>query len=93
MKKIVYKSPYISDNFYYFLLLLFMQFLVLMIFIIIVTTSIFKIDFLLDILLLLLSYFQLRAIKNAIVYFFPYKEYTIVNDRLYYEKKLKILKK
>ena len=46
MKKIVYKSPYISDNFYYFLLLLFMQFLVLMIFIIIVTTSIFKIDFL-----------------------------------------------
>lgn len=69
MKKIVYKSPYISDNFYYFLLLLFMQFLVLMIFIIIVTTSIFQIDFLLDILLLLLSYFQLRAIKNAIVYF------------------------
>ena len=93
MKKIVYKSPYISDNFYYFLLLLFMQFLVLMIFIIIVTTSIFQIDFLLDILLLLLSYFQLRAIKNAIVYFFPYEEYTIVNDRLYYEKKLKILKK
>ena len=64
-----------------------------MIFIIMITTSIFKIDFLLDILLLVISYFQIRAIKNAIIYFFPYEEYIIINDKLYYEKKIKILKK
>ena len=31
--------------------------------------------------------------KNAIIYFFPYEEYEIIEDRLYYKKKLKLLGK
>ena len=31
--------------------------------------------------------------KNAIIYFFPYEEYEIIEDRLYYKKKLKLFAK
>lgn len=31
--------------------------------------------------------------KNAIIYFFPYEEYEIIGDRLYYRKKLKLFAK
>ena len=31
--------------------------------------------------------------KNAIMYFFPYEEYEIIDDRLYYKKKLKLFGK
>ena len=42
---------------------------------------------------IVISYFLIKAMKNAIIYFFPYEEYEIIGDRLYYRKKLKLLGK
>ena len=42
---------------------------------------------------ILITYFIIKAMKNAIIYFFPYEEYEIIEDRLYYKKKLKLLGK
>ena len=38
---------------------------------------------------IVISYFLIKGMKNAIIYFFPYEEYEIIEDRLYYKKKLK----
>ena len=40
-----------------------------------------------------ISYFIVKAIKNAVIYFFPYEEYEIIYDKLYYKKKLKLFGK
>ncbi len=42
---------------------------------------------------LVINFFYLRAIKNAIFNFFTYEEYKINDGKLYYEKKLKLFKK
>ena len=42
---------------------------------------------------IVISYFLIKAMKNAIIYFFPYEEYEIIGDRLYYRKKLKLFGK
>ena len=42
---------------------------------------------------IVISYFLIKGMKNAIIYFFPYEEYEIIEDRLYYKKKLKLLGK
>lgn len=42
---------------------------------------------------ILITYFIIKAMKNAIIYFFPYEEYEIIEDRLYYKKKLKLFAK
>ena len=42
---------------------------------------------------LIINFFYLRAVKNAIFNFFTYEEYKINEGKLYYEKKLKLFKK
>ena len=42
---------------------------------------------------IIISYLLIKAMKNAIIYFFPYEEYEIIEDRLYYKKKLKLFGK
>ena len=42
---------------------------------------------------IIISYLLIKAMKNAIIYFFPYEEYEIINDRLDYKKKLKLFGK
>ena len=42
---------------------------------------------------IIISYLLIKAMKNAIIYFFPYEEYEIIEDRLYYKKKLKLFAK
>ena len=42
---------------------------------------------------IVISYFLIKGMKNAIIYFFPYEEYEIIEDRLYYKKKLKLFGK
>lgn len=37
--------------------------------------------------------FSNKSNKNAIIYFFPYEEYEIIEDRLYYKKKFKLFGK
>ena len=46
-----------------------------------------------NIVCLVINFFYLRAVKNAIFNFFTYEEYKINEDKLYYEKKLKLFKK
>lgn len=43
--------------------------------------------------ILIVNFFYLRAVKNAIFNFFTYEEYKTNEGKLYYEKKLKLLKK
>ena len=46
-----------------------------------------------NIVCLVINFFYLRAVKNAIFNFFTYEEYKINEGKLYYEKKLKLYKK
>lgn len=46
-----------------------------------------------NIVCLVINFFYLRAVKNAISNFFTYEEYKINEGKLYYEKKLKLFKK
>ena len=46
-----------------------------------------------NIVCLVINFFYLRAIKNAISNFFTYEKYKINDDKLYYEKELKLFKK
>ena len=46
-----------------------------------------------NIVCLVINFFYLRAVKNAIFNFFTYEEYKINEGKLYYEKKLKLFKK
>lgn len=100
-KKLIYKHPDLSETKEAFYILLF--FLILLIFIFLGLfsegiTAFYEggIEILLFIVMsiacIVISYFLIRATKNAILYFFPYEEYKIIEDRLYYEKKLKLFK-
>ena len=46
-----------------------------------------------NIVCLVINFFYLRAVKNAIFNFFTYEEYKVNEGKLYYEKKLKLYKK
>ena len=46
-----------------------------------------------NIVCLVINFFYLRAIKNAISNFFTYEKYEINDGKLYYEKELKLFKK
>lgn len=46
-----------------------------------------------NIVCLVINFFYLRVVKNAIFNFFTYEEYKINEGKLYYEKKLKLFKK
>ena len=102
MKKLIYRHPDLSEKKKSFLILLFFQLFLILIFLEILSEGIrafykggieILIFIVFGIACIGISYFLIKAIKNAIIYFFPYEEYEIIEDRLYYKKKLKLLGK
>ena len=102
MKKLIYRHPDFSEKKKSFLILLFFQLFLIFIFLEILSEGIrafyrggieILIFIVFGIACIGISYFLIKAIKNAIIYFFPYEEYEIIEDRLYYKKKLKLFGK
>ena len=101
-KKLIYRHPDLSEKKKSFLILLFFQLFLIFIFLEILSEGIrafykggieILIFIVFGIVCIGISYFLIKAIKNAIIYFFPYEEYEIIEDRLYYKKKLKLFGK
>ena len=102
MKKLIYRHPDLSERKKSFLVLLFAQLFFALIFLVVFSEGItvfyeggIEILFfiVMCIVCIVISYFIVKAMKNAIMYFFPYEEYEIIDDRLYYKKKLKLFGK
>ena len=102
MKKLIYKHPDLSEKKKSFLILLFFQLFLIFIFLEILSEGIrafykggieILIFIVFGIACIIISYLLIKAMKNAIIYFFPYEEYEIIEDRLYYKKKLKLFGK
>ena len=102
MKKLIYSHPDLSEKKESFLILFFFQIFLIFIFLVVFSEGItvfyeggIEILFfiVMSIACILISYFIIKAMKNAIIYFFPYEEYEIIEDRLYYKKKLKLFGK
>ena len=102
MKKLIYIHPDLSEKKESFFILFFFQIFLIFIFLVVFSEGItvfyeggIEILFfiVMSIACILISYLLIKAMKNAIVYFFPYEEYEIIEDRLYYKKKLKLFTK
>ena len=102
MKKLIYSHPDLSEKKESFLILSFFQIFLIFIFLVVFSEGIIVfyeggIEILFFIVMgiacILITYFIIKAMKNAIIYFFPYEEYEIIEDRLYYKKKLKLFAK
>ena len=102
MKKLIYSHPDLSEKKESFLILFFFQIFLIFIFLVVFSEGItvfyeggIEILFfiVMGIACILITYFIIKAMKNAIIYFFPYEEYEIIEDRLYYKKKLKLFTK
>ena len=102
MKKLIYSHPNLSEKKKSFFILFFFQLFLIFIFLIVFSEGItvfyeggIEILFFLVMCIacILITYFIIKAMKNAIIYFFPYEEYEIIGDRLYYRKKLKLFAK
>ncbi|WP_373082777.1 hypothetical protein [Fusobacterium animalis] len=102
MKKLIYIHPDLSEKKESFFILFFFQIFLIFIFLVVFSEGItvfyeggVEILFfiVMGIACILISYFIIKAMKNAIIYFFPYEEYEIIEDRLYYKKKLKLFAK
>ena len=102
MKKLIYSHPDLSEKKKSFFILFFAQLFFTLIFLVVFSEGItvlyeggIEILFfiIMGIACIIISYFLIKAIKNAIIYFFPYEEYEIIEDRLYYKKKLKLFGK
>ena len=102
MKKLIYSHPDLSEKKKSFFILFFAQLFFTLIFLELFSEGItvfyeggIEILFFIvvSIACIVISYFLIKAMKNAIIYFFPYEEYEIIGDRLYYRKKLKLLGK
>ncbi|MHB9306806.1 hypothetical protein ACW0UU_04975 [Fusobacterium polymorphum] len=102
MKKLIYSHPDLSEKKESFLILFFSQIFLMFIFLELFSEGItvfyedgIEILFfiVMSIACIVISYFLIKAMKNAIIYFFPYEEYEIIGERLYYRKKLKLLGK
>ena len=102
MKKLIYSHPDLSEKKESFLILFFFQIFLIFIFLVVFSEGIIVfyeggIEILFFIVMgiacILITYFIIKAMKNAIIYFFPYEEYEIIEDRLYYKKKLKLFGK
>ena len=101
-KKLIYRHPDLSEKKKSFFILLFFQLFLIFIFLEILSEGIrafykggieILIFIVFGIACIGISCFLIKAIKNAIIYFFPYEEYEIIEDRLYYKKKLKLFGK
>ena len=102
MKKLIYSHPDLSEKKESFLILFFSQIFLMFIFLVLFIEGItvfyeggIEILFfiVMSIACIVISYFLIKGMKNAIIYFFPYEEYEIIEDRLYYKKKLKLFTK
>ena len=102
MKKLIYRHPDLSEKKKSFLILLFFQLFLILIFLEILSEGIrafykggieILIFIVFGIACIGISYFLIKAMKNAIIYFFPYEEYEIIDDKLHYKKKLKLFGK
>ena len=102
MKKLIYSHPDLSEKKESFLILFFFQIFLIFIFLELFSEGItvfyedgIEILFfiVMSIACIVISYFLIKGMKNAIIYFFPNEEYEIIEDRLYYKKKLKLLGK
>ena len=102
MKKLIYIHPDLSEKKESFFILFFFQIFLIFIFLVVFSEGItvfyeggVEILFfiVMGIACILITYFIIKAMKNAIIYFFPYEEYEIIEDRLYYKKKLKLFAK
>ena len=102
MKKLIYSHPDLSEKKESFFILFFFQIFLMFIFLVVFSEGItvfyeggVEILFfiVMGIACILITYFIIKAMKNAIIYFFPYEEYEIIEDRLYYKKKLKLFAK
>ena len=102
MKKLIYSHPDLSEKKKSFFILFLAQLFFTLIFLVVFSEGItvfyesgIEILFfiVMGIACIVISYFLIKAMKNAIIYFFPYEEYEIIEDRLYYRKKLKLLGK
>ena len=102
MKKLIYSHPDLSEKKKSFFILFFFQLFLTFIFLVVFSEGITvfyesEIEILFFIVMgiacILITYFIIKAMKNAIIYFFPYEEYEIIEDRLYYRKKLKLFAK
>ena len=100
MKKLIYSHPDLSEKKESFLILFFSQIFLMFIFLVLFIEGItvfyeggIEILFfiVMSIACIVISYFLIKGMKNAIIYFFPYEEYEIIEDKLYYRKKLKLL--
>ena len=101
-KKLIYRHPDLSEKKKSFFILFFAQLFLIFIFLEILSEGIrafykggieILIFIVFGIACIGISCFLIKAIKNAIIYFFPYEEYEIIEDRLYYKKKLKLFGK
>ena len=102
MKKLIYSHPDLSEKKKSFFILFFAQLFFTLIFLVDFSEGItvlyeggIEILFfiIMGIACIIISYLLIKAMKNAIIYFFPYEEYEIIDDRLYYKKKLKLFGK
>ena len=102
MKKLIYSHPDLSEKKKSFFILFFAQLFFTLIFLVDFSEGItvlyeggIEILFfiIMGIACIIISYLLIKAMKNAIIYFFPYEEYEIIEDRLYYKKKLKLFGK
>ena len=102
MKKLIYSHPDLSEKKKSFFILFFAQLFFTLIFLVDFSEGVtvlyeggIEILFfiIMGIACIIISYLLIKAMKNAIIYFFPYEEYEIIEDRLYYKKKLKLFGK
>ena len=102
MKKLIYSHPDLSEKKKSFFILFFAQLFFTLIFLVDFSERItvlyeggIEILFfiIMGIACIIISYLLIKAMKNAIIYFFPYEEYEIIDDKLHYKKKLKLFGK
>lgn len=102
MKKLIYSHPDLSEKKKSFFILFFAQLFFTLIFLVDFSEGItvlyeggIEILFfiIMGIACIIISYLLIKAMKNAIIYFFPYEEYEIIENRLYYKKRLKLFGK
>ena len=102
MKKLIYSHPDLSEKKKSFFILFFAQLFLIFIFLEILSEGIrafykggieILIFIVFGIACIIISYLLIKAMKNAIIYFFPYEEYEIIDDKLHYKKKLKLFGK
>ena len=102
MKKLIYSHPDLSEKKKSFFILFFAQLFFTLVFLVDFSEGItvlyeggIEILFfiIMGIACIIISYLLIKAMKNAIIYFFPYEEYEIIDDKLHYKKKLKLFGK